>query len=243
MYGLDINFLKDRGLTKEAPGAIAGRISGKPGTVPGQEPGPLIIGGAVAAVALGVVGFLSLLGNQDKARVQEEIAVIDQQLQGANAQQARLQQIQQEIDTFRGQSQVFVEVLQTRIKPWAAVLREIGDLTPAGLRIASFEQTENQVLVRGTARTFTEVNDFVLNLPESPLLQGEEIYIVNANLVDNPVTAEQVEFPRPVASFSLPQVVEYTVSVSLRDLTDAEVIQTLEAQGARGMAERLRSSF
>ncbi|MEB3224525.1 MAG: PilN domain-containing protein [Synechococcus sp.] len=243
MYSLDINFLKDRGLTKDAPGAIAERIGAKSGPVKGQEPGPLIIGGAVTAVALGVVGFLFFQGNQGKNAVQEEIAAIDQQLQGANAQQARVQQIQQEIDTYKSQSQAFVEVLQTKIKPWAAILREVGDLTPAGLKITSFEQSDNQVLVRGNARTFNEVNDFVLNLPQSPLLQGEEVYIVSANLVDNPVTADQVTFPRPVASFSMPQVVDYTVSISLNDLTNAEVIQTLEAQGARGMAQRLRSSF
>ncbi|MBV5259677.1 PilN domain-containing protein [Synechococcus moorigangaii CMS01] len=243
MYGLDINFLKDRGLSKDSSTAIAERIGVKAGVTPGQEPGPLIVGGVVSAVALLVVGFLWLQGTQAKADVQEEIALIDQQLQGANAQQARAQQIQQEIDTYQSQSQAFVDVLQTKIKPWSAVLREIGDLTPAGLKITAFEQSENQVLVRGNARTFNEVNDFVLNLPESPLLQGEEIYIVNATLVDNPITTEQVDFPRPVASFSMPQVVEYTVSISLRDLTDAEVIQTLDAQGARGMAQRLRSSF
>ncbi|ANV83394.1 pilus assembly protein PilN [Picosynechococcus sp. PCC 7003] len=243
MYGLDINFLKDRSLTKDSSMAIADRLASKPGVIPGQEPKPLIIGGAVTAAALAVVGLLWFQGNSAKGNVQEEIAVVDQQLQGANAQQARLQQIQQEIDTYRSQSQAFVDVLQTRIKPWSAILREVGDLTPPGLRITSFEQSDNQVLVRGNARTFNEVNDFVLNLPESPLLQGEEIYIVSANLVDNPITTAQVDFPRPVASFSMPQVVDYTVSISLNDLTDAEVIQTLDGQGARGMAERLRSSF
>lgn len=239
MYSLDINFLSDRNLTSDGA-AVPEKAAAKSLVAAGKEPTPLIAGGVVAAIALGAAGFLFWQTTQAKAETQEQIQAVDQEIQQLNAQDARVASLQQQIDALKAQSQAFVEVLQTKIKPWSAILQEISDLTPAGLQLGSFDQNENQILMAGYARNFNDVNDLVLNLQASPLFVGEEVYIVSANLVDNPTT---LEFNKPVESYSLPRVVDFTISLTLKDLTDAEIIATLEEQGARGMAERLKSSF
>lgn len=239
MYSLDINFLSDRNLTSDSATAPE-KAAAKSLAPAGKEPTPLIAGGAVAAIALGAAGFLFWQTSQAKAETQAEIQAVDQEIQQLNSQDARAAGLQQQIDALKGQSQAFVEVLQTKIKPWSAILQEISDLTPAGLQLNSFEQTENQILMVGYARNFNDVNDLLLNLQASPLFVEDELYIVNANLVDNPAV---LEFKRPVESYTLPRVVEFTISLTLSDLTDSEIIATLEEQGARGMAERLKGSF
>lgn len=284
MYSLDINFLNDRNLTSDSA-SMAGKSAAKKSSVPaGQEPLPLILGGAIAAIAFAGVGFTYWQATQAKAATQEEMTNVDGQIQQLNAQSAKAAQLQQEVDLLKGQSQAFVEVLQTKIKPWSAILGEISDLTPPSLRIESLSLaqpetaptstpsaapaaptdpaaapapapaptdpaaaapptapiTNNTVLIKGLSRNFNDVNDFVINLQASPLFASDDIYIVKAALIDNPTT---LEFSRPVESYTLPKVVEYTISLTLKDLTDTEIIKTLEAQGARGMAERLKNSF
>lgn len=239
MYSLDINFLKDRNLSSDGSAQLE-RSAAKSFVPYGKEPAPLIAGGVVAFLCLAAVGFSFWQTAQAKADTQEEIALVDGQLQQLNAQSAKVQSLTQEIEGLKSQSQAFVEVLQTKIKPWSAILEEISDLTPPGLQINSFEQTDNTVLVNGYAKNFNDVNDLMINLQASPLFVEKEVYIVSANLTDNPTT---LEFSKPVESYNLPKVVDYTISLTLHDLTDAEIIQTLEEQGARGMAERLRNSF
>ncbi len=239
MYSLDINFLSDRQLNGENNAALE-KTSSKSLAPKGQEPTPLIAGGVFAAVCLAAAGFLFWNASKAKAETQEEIVVVDQQIQQINAQNAKVNELQNRVAVLKDQSVAFVEVLQTKIKPWSAILQEISDLTPSGLKLRSFEQSDGQVLVSGFAQNFTDVNDLTINLQASPLFVSEEIYIVSANLVDNPA---ELEFSRPVESVEIPQVVEYTIAVTLKDLTDEEIIQTLEEQGARGMAERLKTSF
>lgn len=239
MYSLDINFLKDRNLSSDGS-AQPERSAAKSFVPSGKEPAPLIAGGVVAFLCLAAVGFTFWQAAQAKADTQEEMALVDGQLQQLNAQSAKVQSLTQEIEGLKSQSQAFVEVLQTKIKPWSAILEEISDLTPPGLQINSFEQTDNTVLVNGYAKNFNDVNDLMINLQASPLFVEKEVYIVSANLTDNPAT---LEFSRPVESYNLPKVVDYTISLTLHDLTDAEIIKTLDEQGARGMAERLRKSF
>ncbi len=239
MYGLDINFLKDRDLTADSAVSL-GTVRGKSSLADGREPLPLIIGGALAALCLLGAGLSWQQAIASQARIQGEIAEVDQEIAALSAKGNTIQSLRQEIDTLKSQSQVFVEVLQTRIKPWPAILREIGDLSPPGLQINSFSQSPDNILVQGFARNFNDVNDLVLNLQTSPLFIEEDTYIVSAALVNNPAT---IEFSQPVESYTLPQLVEYTVAIAVKDLTDAELIQTLEEQGARGMAERLKRSF
>ncbi|OKH13787.1 PilN domain-containing protein [[Limnothrix rosea] IAM M-220] len=239
MYSLDINFLSDRQLNGENSAALE-KSSSKSIAPNGQEPAPLVAGGIVAAVCLAAVGFLFWNASKVKADTQEEIIVVDQEIQQIDAQNAKVNALQSRVAVLKDQSVAFVEVLQTKIKPWAAVLQEISDLTPSGLQLSSFEQTDGQVLVRGYSQNFTDVNDLTINLQASPLFVSEEVYIVSANLIDNPAV---LEFSRPVESVEMPKVVEYTIAVTLKELTDAEIIQTLEEQGARGMAERLKTSF
>lgn len=237
MYSLDINFLRDRDLTDTV---VPDKASGGSSAPPGKEPTPLIIGGAITAVCLAGAGFLFWQESNAQASIEEETITVDQEIQRLTAQGNTIEGLEADIAAAKNRSAAFVNVLQTRIKPWSAIMQEVGDLTPGGLQLSSFEQTDDQLLIKGFSQGFTEVNDLMINLQASPLFVEEDVYIVSAALVDSPVP---LEFPRPVESFNIPKVVEYTISVSLGDLSDSEIIQTLEEQGAKGMAERLKTSF
>lgn len=239
MYSLDINFLRDRDLS-DSGAASPEKVASKSSAPPGQEPTPLIIGGVIGAACLAAAGFLFWQESSAQAAIEEEMLVVDQEIQTLTAQGNTVAGLESAIASKKGQSEAFVKVLQTKIKPWSAILQEVGDLTPSGLQLSSFEQTEDQLLIRGFSQSFTEVNDLMINLQASPLFVAEDVYIVSAALVDSP---SPLEFSKPVESYDIPQVVEYTISVSLRDLTDSEIIQTLDEQGAKGMAERLKTSF
>lgn len=239
MYSLDINFLKDRNLGGDATSAIE-KPSPTSSAPPGQEPTPLILGGVVAGVCVAIAGLLFLQANQAKANTQTEIDSVTQEIQQIDQLNAKIVNLEKNVETLKGQSKAFVDVLQTKIKPWSAILGEVSDLTPPGLQINSFIQTENTVVVLGYARNFIDINDFVLNLQASPLFVEDDVFIVKAVLVDNPAV---LEFSKPVESYTLPKVVEYEISLTLKDLSNAEIIKTLESQGARGMAERLKKSF
>jgi type IV pilus assembly protein PilN len=240
MYSLDINFLKDRNLGSESAGAIDKPSASRSSAPPGQEPAPLIVGGVVAGVCVAIAGLMFLQANQAKANTQAEIDSVTGEIQQIDQLNAKIVTLENNVKTLEDQSKAFVDVLQTKIKPWSAILGEVSDLAPPGLQVNSFIQTENTVVVMGYARNYIDVNDFVLNLQASPLFVEDDVFIVKAALVDNPAV---LEFSKPVESYTLPKVVEYEISLTLGDLTNAEIIKTLESQGARGMAERLKKSF
>jgi type IV pilus assembly protein PilN len=99
------------------------------------------------------------------------------------------------------------------------------------------------ITISGKARSFNDVNDFLLTLQRSPFLKGEEVKLVSSTLIDNPT---QVEFSSQPASggeikVQLPQVVEYKIEGSFTDLTASELLQDLERTLSVGLATRIQA--
>lgn len=99
-----------------------------------------------------------------------------------------------------------------------------------------------KIAVSGVARSFNDVNDFVLTLQRSPFLKGDEVRLVTSQLVDNPT---QVEFAEENAGSSLevklPQVVQYRIEGSLTNLPASELLQDLERTLSVGLASRIQA--
>jgi type IV pilus assembly protein PilN len=98
------------------------------------------------------------------------------------------------------------------------------------------------IAISGVARSFNDVNDFVLTLQRSPFLKGDEIKLVNSQLVDNPTT---VEFANQGGGqdleVRLPQVVEYRIEGTLTNLPASELLQDLERTLSVGLASRIQA--
>jgi type IV pilus assembly protein PilN len=159
-----------------------------------------------------------------------------------------------------------------RIKPWSAVLQDIRGRVPTGVQISQIEQLEGEVpqqatpsptaspspgespaptatepppskvRITGFARSFNDVNDFVLTLQRSPFLNSEDVKLVTSALIDNPT---EIEFSNSEASQSveveLPKVVQYSIEGDLTNLPASTLLQDLERTLSVGLATRIQA--
>ena len=164
MHNLDINFLRDRGGEQTAD--ISSSIAAK------KEPSivdklPIAAGVIVALIAPAIAfGYLQSVKaqtasvNQEIQQIESEIADLGNQNKKVEAANAEIQKVQQETAALVG---VF-----EKIKPWAAIMQEISDRTPPGVQVDSIQQSgsgsSTGINLAGTARSYDDVNDFVLFL-------------------------------------------------------------------------------
>lgn len=104
-----------------------------------------------------------------------------------------------------------------------------------------------RVRITGQARSFNDVNDFVLTLQRSPFLNGQDVRLVGSRLVDNATRIEfsgqgQGQAPQGgQVDVQLPQVVEYTIESDLTSLPASELLRDLERTLSVGLASRIQA--
>lgn len=100
------------------------------------------------------------------------------------------------------------------------------------------------ISITGTAKSFDEVNIFLLSLKQSPFFRGAETRLQSAQRVPNPTQIEQVQTPGQNAAqvtYELPQIITYTIQTRLSDTSAADLLAELERKGAVGLATRIRT--
>jgi type IV pilus assembly protein PilN len=104
--------------------------------------------------------------------------------------------------------------------------------------------------ITGTAKSFDEVNNFVLTLKQSAFFNPDDTQLRSASLGAAPAltkTAVPTDATKPQGEESaalkleLPKVVQYNIRTSLRRTPAADAIRELERKGAVGLVTRLRS--
>lgn len=99
-----------------------------------------------------------------------------------------------------------------------------------------------KIRIIGRARSFNDVNDFVLTLQRSPFLEPKDAQLVTSKLIDNPA---QVTFANEEMSsmldVELPQLVEFTLETSMTELTASQLMQDLQRNLAVGLASRIQT--
>ncbi|MBW4619262.1 MAG: PilN domain-containing protein [Cyanosarcina radialis HA8281-LM2] len=212
MYGLDINFLKDR------PEFVSKEVRG------GSDPSPKTPMATLLPLYLGVaVGlFVPALVGGVWWFLQQENAKLTQQEQQLNAELGKLKSFDEQIQAIEAQTTQVQQDTQAlagvfeQVKPWSALLQDIRDRIPPGVQIESIQQTAaapapppatpapgaspapapppaaaaSKLEISGTATSFNNVNDFVLTLQRSPFFKPKETYLLSANLVDNKAPIE-----------------------------------------------------
>lgn len=95
--------------------------------------------------------------------------------------------------------------------------------------------------ITGIARSFNDVNDFLLTLQQSAFFAAKDTKIVTAELADNPIAVSvPTSQSATVVQVKLPQVVRYTIQSSLSDVPASELVRELERQGTLGLVTRIR---
>jgi type IV pilus assembly protein PilN len=261
MYDINVNFLKERGLDNQA---IASLDTGKKTSL--KERLPMLIGGGVALGLIGLVGGAFLLLNSQKSNTKQQIANLDAEIQRLQGQSSQIQQIQKEIDEVNKEIGILISVFD-QIKPWSAILDEIGSITPPNVQINSITESESQekkkqLTIIGTADSYENVNDFLLSLKNSRFLDAEKTRIITSSWIENPakVIIEKENFNQnpnknPVVSLkgteqssqptllevNLPEVVEFNVVTQINNEPSQDLINELNRRGAIGLVSRLNT--
>lgn len=259
MYSLDVNFLNDRVLVP-GPSTQAKAAPAKPV--------PMLLGLAVGLVPLAGVGILWFVLQNQTAQLQEEQAKWQAALEQGKAKEAELKSINDQIVAVNNETNALATVFD-QIDPWSAILQDIRNRIPPGVQIRSVQQSDpdptttaaaapaspdpnnpqpaavlptSRVEISGFARSFSEVNDFLLLLKRSRLLQGDKTQLVSAAWVENPIQLELPENRQNVElEVKLPKVVEYKIQTNLSDASASELLREWERNGAVGLATRLRT--
>jgi type IV pilus assembly protein PilN len=196
MYSLDINFLRDRGLDAESK---AGTQTEKPQLQVGAN--IPIIAGLIAAISLPAAsfGFVKVIESQ-KADLEQQIQAIDAQIASASSKNKEVQAVKDQLGAIDGEISALVTVFN-QIKPWSAVLQDIGDRTPPGVQVTSIQQslsaaapatpaaatpTESKptITLDGMARSFDDVNDLMIFLQKSKFFNAEKVQLTKAELAE-----------------------------------------------------------
>ncbi|MEB3179546.1 MAG: PilN domain-containing protein [Nostocaceae cyanobacterium] len=93
------------------------------------------------------------------------------------------------------------------------------------------------VEITGYARTFNDVNDFLLTVQQSRFFKPTETRIVSAELVDAPLPPGVAN--RPGVIVKPTQIVKYKIQSSLSDVPASELIRELDRKGAVGLRDRI----
>jgi type IV pilus assembly protein PilN len=231
---------------------------------------PLIAGVAVGLLLPLAVGGLWFFIQQQTAKLQEEDNRLTAELGQLQQEEQQLASINQQITQINSETAALTGVFN-QIKPWSALLQDIRERTPVGVQIKAIQQTEAaapapaaatpapgaaagqpatanvptvKLELSGTARTFDDVNYFLLTLQRSPFFKNNETQLLSSSLVNNPTQLETPENQRQTSaqiSYELPKVVEYRISTSLTDAQASELLRELDRKGAVGLVTRIRS--
>ncbi|BAY85542.1 fimbrial assembly family protein [Calothrix parasitica NIES-267] len=246
MYSLDINFLKDR---PGGPGQGNQGETKKKAAISAGDMTPIYTGVAVAVILPGLLGLGLLYVQGQNASIDEQITALEGKNQELESKLGNIKQKEQEIAAIKTETQALVSVFD-QIRPWSAMLQSLRVRIPARVRIENVKQIPPEssrdgstanlaggIEITGTARSFNDVNDFLLSLQQSPLFKSSEGKIVTAELIDGPLPDN---IPDGV-SYKPPQIVKYTIVSQLTDVPASELMRELEQRGAVGLVNRIRS--
>lgn len=246
MYSLDVNFLKDRAIAT-SPGAVA-KSKAPTRKVTLTELVPLIAGGGIGLLVLAIAGGWWGYQQLQLQQVNEQLMILDGEITALQQQNQRIQELTTEIDVAKRQTNGLAQVF-ARIFPWSAIIEDVRIRIPAGLQIRAFRvATEDGaapaqptatpladgttpapvnvmpvVTLEGYADSYAAVNVFSVSLQRSAFFDGSTVRIAEAEQIADPHTltapAQAGGEQGGAVNIELPQVVRYSLTANIRDLT------------------------
>ncbi len=236
MFSLDINFLKDRGL--DAAVAKETLIEQKSASIADKVP---IIAGAIIAIVLPAMTFgYSKTFEARQTKLKKEIQQIEADISKAQGQGKSLEDMEAQVKKARSETQALVSVFD-KIRPWSAILREVGDRTPPGIQIDSLAQNGSGIRINGVARSYSDVNDFVLFLQRSPFFDANKIVLGTVQSSSWKVNLENKDELPDKVNLTIPKGVKYSIDAQLANKPNSQLIKELNNKGSLGLLTRLKT--
>jgi type IV pilus assembly protein PilN len=247
VYSLDINFLQNRpGFQKNSPKQKTKKNAVQLGDLTLVYVG-LAIGIAVPALVGGGWWFLQAKNTE----LEQKITQLDQENKQLDTEIGNINKIKQEAEAVRKETEALASVFN-QIRPWSAMLQDLRDRIPATVQIESISQTAPEAPVEGQpppnpaggveivgqARSFNDVNDFLLTLQKSSFLKPEDTKIITASFVKG---ASSESSTAGVAATVTPDLVKYTIKSTMSDVPASELVRELEQKGTIGLVARIRN--
>ncbi|MFZ9739470.1 MAG: PilN domain-containing protein [Prochlorotrichaceae cyanobacterium] len=258
MYSLDINFLNDR--PEFAPEASSSAPTAA--VTPTANPLPAILGLLVAiALPAGTFGAKVYLEGE-RAKLTTERDNLTTELANLNAQLGQVATLEAEEAQINAEIDSLVAVFG-KVQPMSALLQEVSNQIPASLRINTLNVSGTTLELTGTSSSYADLTDFILLLKQSKFLQPEAIKLTSSTPGTSPLQVE-VEYledliaaaiqeanpnepapevtppeERPQVNYTLPEVVNYSLTTQLTNPDATEVLDELRSLGAEGIVERI----
>lgn len=264
MYSLDINFLNDR---PEYKPDTAKRAGGRVVGTAGGSRRPLWIGLAVGILpVLLAVGSWLFLQNTNSG-LRERSTELESQLEELRRQQGELKRLQDQVKQARDEATALATVFN-QVRPWSALMQDLQDRIPPNVQVTGVAQLSAQrpgapqpspsptsptavppsiLEIVGSAASFDDVNDFLLMVQRSPLVDGKQVRIIEAKRETQVRTLQPLSLQNTQQTATredppeLPRVVNFKIQANLTDLPATELIDVLNAKGAKGLVTRLRA--
>lgn len=117
---------------------------------------------------------------------------------------------------------------------------------PTATPVAAAPRPTSKLEISGRARSFDDVNYFLLTLQRSSFLKRDETQIVKAELVKD---SSRVEVRRPNTpgqptsntTYELPKSVQFKIQTNLSDIPASELLRELNRKGAVGLVTRIQN--
>ncbi len=130
-------------------------------------------------------------------------------------------------------------------KPAASPTPTAVAAAPAGASTAAApaDVPTTKIEITGKAKSFDDVNNFILTLKQAAFFDPNDTQLLNATL-SAPASLETIGKGEPQSKntkLELPKVVDYKIQTTLRRIPATELIGELERKGAVGLVTRLRT--
>ena len=227
MYTLDINFLSDRAAS-EFQGVERQPIT---------DSQFLVYGGAVAIVSIALVGGAFFFLNSANEGIQKEIATLTAKEAQLNGKVKALEEQEKQLQAVKGRTDQLLTLFIGNF-PVSAIADDIRKRTPTTVQVKSINQASvaaspqspsqsgSTVSLDGTATNYNELNDYLLLLKASPLLDSEKTKLVSSTLQQ--ATADK--------NLTL---VDFQIQTAVTSKSPAELLPELQKTGADGLVARV----
>jgi type IV pilus assembly protein PilN len=225
MYTLDINFLSDR-VADEAQAAERQPIA---------DSQFLIYGGAAAVVAFAIVGGAFLVLNSQNEGIQNELSALTAKEAQLNSQLTALttqENVLKDIEARTGElvnlfvGNFPVSAITDDIRKRTPITVQVEAITQASVAASATDRAKTTIFLNGKATSYNELNDFLLLLKASPLLEDKDTVLVSSAL--QPATSDK--------NFNL---VNFQIITATTSKSPADILPELQKTGADGLVTRV----
>ncbi len=216
MHNLDINFLKDREPVAQESGA-QGQIA---------DSQFLIIGGAVAVMALAIVGGSYLFFNSQVDSLKAELSRLTTKETELDGKLKQFAVDEAALKAADARTKVLTNLIVQDI-PVSVILQDIRAKTPEGIQVFTITQTGTKITITGQSKGFDGANDFLLILQKSPFLDPTKTKLASAR-------------QKPAVKGVNFVLVDYQITAALAEQTTDRLVSDLEKSEAQGAVSRVK---